>query len=51
MLGGQPSQDGQEVVPVKGIGPGLEAGVPDVRIENGSDVEESDVLDVDVVRY
>jgi hypothetical protein len=51
VLRGEPSQDGQEVVPVERIGPGLKAGVPDVRIENGSDVEQSNILDVDVVRY
>ena len=51
LLGGEPFKDSQEVVPVERIGPGLKAGVPDVRIENSSNVEKSDVLDVDVVRY
>lgn len=40
-------QNGQEIVPVSFVAPRLEARILDVGIQEGSDVDEGDVLDID----
>jgi len=40
-------QNGQEIVPVSFMAPRLEARILDFGIQEGSDVDEGDVLDID----